>query len=475
MVCPTSAAARLDGECSDCDCDYNFEFRSVDDKGRFTGYASIYGVEDSYGSIFDPGSIEPDHMPLPLTYQHDWNQVLGAIDRFENRGDGAYVEGYFDLNIARAREIYGLAKAGVIRGLSHRFIANKNEFRGGKRHVVHATTNEITLTPIPSNKSAGIISIRSEEPVAGVEHMEEEQYDDYNYTDDSRYVSVDDDESETRALDTTSGWDAGAARRAWKKAATGSDGKVNTGIYGRGFLVKGGDKLSDYKFPIGMPTDGGQLKVVCRAVQAAEGRLEHSNVGNKGALASKLEGLAKKCGFRDKKDGDGDGDKRSAQPQAQPILMSEADGAHHHSHSHVGMPADADVHNQDGHHHHPHMHVEHPGQRSDGEPDADDVQVHNADRHHHHSHVHDDDGMNNHMDGTTHGPTAGNEMGSGPYMRTEKEMTETETTVSDPIRSEDEEDYETAIGDEKADEMLREMDEKIAEFRVLVPKEQESD
>ena len=56
-----------------------------------------------------------------------------------------------------------------------------------------------------------------------------------------------------------------------------------------------------------MPTDGGQLKVVCSAVHAAETRLEGSNVSDKAALAARIETLAKKCGFRDKKDSDDKG------------------------------------------------------------------------------------------------------------------------------------------------------------------------
>jgi HK97 family phage prohead protease len=276
--------------------DYTFEFRSLDEKGHFTGMASAYGIKDSYDSIFDQGSLEPEQLPLPLTYQHDWNQMLGGVSVFENRSDGPYIEGDFDLSVARAREIYSLAKKGIIKGLSHRFNDSVNEYRDGVRHITHAKVSEITLTPIPSNKQAGITSLRSKEQVM----EDEETYDDYNYTGDVV------EETRDSGLDTSSGWDAGAARAAWRKAATGADGKVDLSIYGRGFLVKG-SMMSDFKFPIGMPTDGGQLKVVCSAVHAAETRLEGSNVSDKAALAARIETLAKKCGFRDKKDSDDKG------------------------------------------------------------------------------------------------------------------------------------------------------------------------
>jgi HK97 family phage prohead protease len=291
--------------------DSGFEFRSLDESGHFTGYASVYGVKDSYKSIFDAGSLEAERLPMPFTYQHDWNQILGGISTFESRSDGVYVEGDFDLNVARAKEIYSLAKKGIIKGLSHRFHESKNEYKNGVRHITHAKVSEITLTPIPSNKQAGLTSVRSEEP--------EEEYDDYNYTDDSRYVYDDDDE--TRQLDTSSGWDAGAARAAIKKWATGSDGKVDTGKYGQAFLVKGGDKLSDYKFPIKTVKDG-KLVVVCRAIQAAEGRLGGSNVGNKSAIASTLAGYRSKCGFGDKKTDDGG---RSAEPADEEVAAPEPD------------------------------------------------------------------------------------------------------------------------------------------------------
>jgi hypothetical protein len=288
-------------ETSDDPMDYGFEFRSIDETGHFTGYASVYGVKDSYNSIFDVGSLTPEKLPLPLTYQHDFNQVIGGVSVFENRSEGPYVEGDFDLNVARAKEVYSLAKKGIIRGLSHRFSDSVNEYRDGVRHITSAKVSEVAFTPIPSNKQATASSVRSQD---------EDEYDDYNYINGPR---ADSDDDETRDLDTSSGWDAGAARAAIKKWATGADGKVDTGKYGQAFLVKGGDKLSDYKFPI-KTVKNGKLVVVCAAVHAAEGRLAGSNVGNKSGIAATLEGLAKKCGFRDdakKKTDDGG---RSAEP-----------------------------------------------------------------------------------------------------------------------------------------------------------------
>jgi hypothetical protein len=293
-------------ETSDDPMDYGFEFRSIDETGHFTGYASVYGVKDSYNSIFDVGSLTPEKLPLPLTYQHDFNQVIGGVSVFENRSEGPYVEGDFDLNVARAKEVHSLAKKGIIRGLSHRFSDSVNEYRDGVRHITSAKVSEIAFTPIPSNKQATASSVRSQD--------EDLDYDDYNYDPhDARAVSPDADNSETRDLDTSSGWDAGAARAAIKKWATGADGKVDTGKYGQAFLVKGGDKLSDYKFPI-KTVKNGKLVVVCAAIHAAEGRLAGSNVGNKSGIAATLEGYAKKCGFRDdakKKTDDGG---RSAEP-----------------------------------------------------------------------------------------------------------------------------------------------------------------
>jgi hypothetical protein len=283
-------------ETSDDPMDYGFEFRSIDETGHFTGYASVYGVKDSYNSIFDVGSLTPEKLPLPLTYQHDFNQVIGGVSVFENRSEGPYVEGDFDLNVARAKEVYSLAKKGIIRGLSHRFSDSVNEYRDGVRHITSAKVSEVAFTPIPSNKQATASSVRSQD---------EDEYDDYNYTNGPR---TDDEVDETRDLDTSSGWDAGAARAAIKKWATGADGKVDTGKYGQAFLVKGGDKLSDYKFPI-KTVKNGKLVVVCAAIHAAESRLGGSNVGNKSGIAATLAGYAKKCGFGAKPDA------RSAEPE----------------------------------------------------------------------------------------------------------------------------------------------------------------
>lgn len=97
-------------------------------------------------------------------------------------------------------------------------------------------------------------------------------------------------------------WDAGAARAALKKWATGADGNVDTAKYGRAFLFHGtpSNLLGSYKFPIATIING-RLTAVPNAIRAAKGRLLGSSIpaAAKARIASILSGYSGRLGWND--------------------------------------------------------------------------------------------------------------------------------------------------------------------------------
>ena len=62
-----------------------FELKAIDEKGTFSGYGSVFGVEDSYGDIVAPGAFKRSlaeqkakgRAPAML-WQHNTRQPIGA-------------------------------------------------------------------------------------------------------------------------------------------------------------------------------------------------------------------------------------------------------------------------------------------------------------------------------------------------------------------------------------------------------------
>jgi len=62
----------------------DFRMKSLSDAGEFEGYASVFGNEDSYGDIIEPGAFAKtlkehgDDNPIPILWQHDTYAPIGT-------------------------------------------------------------------------------------------------------------------------------------------------------------------------------------------------------------------------------------------------------------------------------------------------------------------------------------------------------------------------------------------------------------
>lgn len=106
--------------------DCHFEVKAVQEDGFFSGYASVFGNEDSDGDIVIKGAFAETiadwqargKMP-PVLWNHKTDEPIGVYTLLKEDEKGLYVEGRLLVkDVVRAREIHALMKAGAVDGMS---------------------------------------------------------------------------------------------------------------------------------------------------------------------------------------------------------------------------------------------------------------------------------------------------------------------------------------------------------------------
>lgn len=145
------------------------EIKGVSDAGEFEGHGSVFGVEDSYGDIVEPGAFKAtleEHQKagtLPaLLWQHDASQPIGVYTEMKEDGAGLYVKGQLILDVPQARAAHSLLKAKAIRGLSIGFVNREStrDDKTGIRRIKAADLWEVSLVTFPANRSATVEAVK---------------------------------------------------------------------------------------------------------------------------------------------------------------------------------------------------------------------------------------------------------------------------------------------------------------------------
>ena len=330
-------------------------------EGVIEGYAAIFGNIDDAGDIIEPGAFTKclqEHNTFPLCYWHDVKRPLGTAACHED-GVGLRFKAQVDLNTQQGREAYSGAKAGYLCGVSFMFVTYKSAQASVKGRAVRLLkevgVKEITLatTGFQVNQLATVDTVKADAPMIRMVNSEHDQ----RHTNEdaiamhqtpirakagavsmntftseqtrvmrhAKYAKaihpngtghgVNMDEAEhamaqlkvvvvhgvnagVKAAVTTAAWSGSAATQRVRAWATGGDGQVNWGKFGRAFLYHdpaNSDKESGYKFPV-MDVVGGQLKLIPRAVMAAAARLGSAKIPSaaRSVLRSRINGLYKK-------------------------------------------------------------------------------------------------------------------------------------------------------------------------------------
>ena len=149
-----------------------FKVKAIDENtGEFSGYASVFGVKDSYSDIVMPGAFakslaiwaEKDALPAML-WQHKTDEPIGIFTKMQEDEHGLYVEGrLLKDDDPLARRAYAHLKAGSITGMSIGYSDVDYEYDKDKGafQLKEVKLWEVSLVTFPANEEARINNVKT--------------------------------------------------------------------------------------------------------------------------------------------------------------------------------------------------------------------------------------------------------------------------------------------------------------------------
>ncbi len=153
---------------------FNLELKSLDAKGKFAGYASVFDVVDSQKDVIIRGAfaqtLKGRVSEIKMLWQHQQSEPIGVFTQMFEDGRGLFVEGKLLLTVARAQEAYSLLKEGAISGLSIGYSPIKYRIheRTGVRIISKVDLWEVSLVTFPANEAAKITVVKGDLPPTGL-------------------------------------------------------------------------------------------------------------------------------------------------------------------------------------------------------------------------------------------------------------------------------------------------------------------
>lgn len=137
----------------------------IDEAGRFSGYASVFGQLDDGGDIVMAGAFKKSlasrgRANIRLLFQHDPKDPVGVWDRIAEDGFGLWVEGRLIGGVPRADALRRLIESRAIDGLSigFRTVRAAKEKGTGHRRLFEIDLWEISIVTFPMMDGARIAS-----------------------------------------------------------------------------------------------------------------------------------------------------------------------------------------------------------------------------------------------------------------------------------------------------------------------------
>ena len=140
----------------------------MEEDGTFRGYASLFNRIDLGRDLVLPGAFRRSIRQrgvrgIRMLYQHDPSQVIGTWRTVREDAAGLFVEGHLSPDVARAREVRSLMRAGALDGLSigfHTVRATKNA-QTGVRSIIEADLWEVSVVTFPMLPDARVAEVKA--------------------------------------------------------------------------------------------------------------------------------------------------------------------------------------------------------------------------------------------------------------------------------------------------------------------------
>jgi uncharacterized protein len=147
---------------------FDLELKEVSDEGAIEGYGAIFNNTDLYGDRLVPGAFAKSlarhaaakSMPLML-WQHNQSEPIGVWTEVQEDRKGLVVKGRLVMEVARAREVHALLKAGAFRGLSIGYETLSDQMEGNTRILKEVDLWEVSPVAFPANPKATVTHVKS--------------------------------------------------------------------------------------------------------------------------------------------------------------------------------------------------------------------------------------------------------------------------------------------------------------------------
>lgn len=156
----------------------SFELKEGEN-GVVEGYASTWTkTPDSYGDIVIKGAFtetlkkrKATGHPFPLCFNHDFDQIIGAVFEAEEDDYGLKISASF-LNTPAAQEKRELVKEGIVWQFSFAYSVLGSEApteeekkQGIFQKLTKLDLYEVSLVPVPANQTAVVTEIKNDENI----------------------------------------------------------------------------------------------------------------------------------------------------------------------------------------------------------------------------------------------------------------------------------------------------------------------
>lgn len=141
----------------------SLEVKMLDDEGTIEGYGAVFGNEDSYGDIIEPGAFrETLQMRRPkMLWQHNMDEVIGAWNEYREDAKGLWMKGKLALGVRRGAEARELIQMGAIDGLSIGYMTRDYAMDGTIRRLKRVDLYETSIVTEPANSMALVAGVKS--------------------------------------------------------------------------------------------------------------------------------------------------------------------------------------------------------------------------------------------------------------------------------------------------------------------------
>ncbi len=167
----------------------SFELKEGEN-GIVEGYASTWTkTPDSYGDIVIKGAFtdtlkkkKATGHPFPLCFNHDFDQIIGAVFEAEEDDYGLKIKASF-LNTPAAQEKRELVKEGIVWQFSFAYSVLGSEApteeekkQGIFQKLTKLELYEVSLVPVPANQTAVVTDIKNDNNTVSI-YIEDEKID----------------------------------------------------------------------------------------------------------------------------------------------------------------------------------------------------------------------------------------------------------------------------------------------------------